>query len=85
VGKASTTQNDNNTHESTLKVQDGNIISYLCVYPWALRLYHPEVLLYSLRRSEGCTVVLKGGTISMPTGRHIDNDFIPGLKTKTDF
>ena len=25
------------------------------------------------------------GTISMPTGRHVDNDFIPGLKTKTDF
>jgi hypothetical protein len=35
--------------------------------------------------AEGCTVVLKGGTISMPTGRHVDNDFIPGLKTKTDF
>ena len=51
VGKASTTQNDNNTHESTLKAQDGNIISYLRVYPWALRLYHPEALLYSLRRS----------------------------------
>ena len=27
----------------------------------------------------------KGGTISMPTGRHIDNDFIPGLKTNSDF
>jgi hypothetical protein len=27
------------------------IISYLCVDPWALRLYHPEALLYSLRRS----------------------------------
>jgi hypothetical protein len=27
------------------------IISYLRVDPWALRLYHPEVLLYSLRRS----------------------------------
>ena len=26
-------------------------ISYLRVYPWALRLYHPEGLLYSLRRS----------------------------------
>jgi hypothetical protein len=35
--------------------------------------------------AEGCTVVLKGGTISMPMGRHVDNDFIPGLKTKTDF
>jgi hypothetical protein len=33
----------------------------------------------------GCTVVLKGGTISMPTGRHVDNVFVPGLKTKTDF
>jgi hypothetical protein len=33
--------------------------------------------------AEGCTVVVKGGTISMPTGRHVDNDFIPGLKTKT--
>jgi hypothetical protein len=32
--------------------------------------------------AEGCTVVLKGGTISMSTGRYIDNDFIPGLKTK---
>jgi hypothetical protein len=28
---------------------------------------------------------LKGGTISMPTGRHVDNDCIPVLKTKTDF
>jgi hypothetical protein len=27
----------------------------------------------------------KGGTISMPTGRHVDNDFIHGLKTKTYF
>jgi hypothetical protein len=27
------------------------IISYLRVDPWALRLYHPEALLYSLRRS----------------------------------
>jgi len=26
-----------------------NIISYLCVYPWALKLYHPEALLYSPR------------------------------------
>ena len=34
---------------------------------------------------EGCTVVLKGGTISMPTDRHVDKDFIPSLKTKTDF
>jgi hypothetical protein len=31
------------------------------------------------------TEVLQGGTISMSTGRHVDNDFIPGLKTKTDF
>ena len=30
-----------------------------------------------------CPVVLKGVTISMPTGRHIDNDFIPGLKTNS--
>jgi hypothetical protein len=29
----------------------GGIISYLRVYPWALRLYHPEALLYSLRQS----------------------------------
>ena len=36
-------------------------------------------------QAEGCTVVLKGGTISMATGRHVDNDFIPGLETKTDF
>jgi hypothetical protein len=28
--------------------------------------------------AEGCTLMLKGGTISMPTGRHVDNDFIPG-------
>jgi hypothetical protein len=34
---------------------------------------------------DGCTVVLKGGTISMPTGSHLDNVFIPGLKTTTDF
>ena len=27
-----------------------NNISYLRVYPWALTLYHPETLLYSLRR-----------------------------------
>jgi hypothetical protein len=26
-----------------------NIISYLHVYPWALRLYHPSAPLYSLR------------------------------------
>ena len=26
LGKASLTQNDNSTHESTLKTQDGNII-----------------------------------------------------------
>jgi hypothetical protein len=25
-----------------------SIISYLRVYPWALRLYHPEAFLYSL-------------------------------------
>ena len=35
--------------------------------------------------AEGCTVVRQGGTISMPTGRQKDNDFIPGLKTKTNF
>ena len=29
----------------------GNNISYLRVDPWALRLYHPEALLYSLRQS----------------------------------
>jgi hypothetical protein len=29
--------------------------------------------------------VLKGGTISMPMGRHAGNDFISGLTTKTDF
>ena len=33
---------------------------------------------------QGCLVVLKGATISMPTGRHIDNDFIPDLKTNSD-
>ena len=27
------------------------IISYLRVYPWALRLYHPEAILYCPRRS----------------------------------
>ena len=37
------------------------------------------------KHAEGCTVLLKGGTISMPTGRHVDNDVIPGLKTKTYF
>ena len=35
--------------------------------------------------AEGCTVVMKSGAISMSAGRHVDNDFIPGLKTKTDF
>jgi hypothetical protein len=35
--------------------------------------------------AEGWTVVLKGGTIAMPMGRHVDNDVIPGLKTKTDY
>ena len=35
--------------------------------------------------AEGCRVVLKGGTISMPMGRHVDSDFVPGLKTNTDF
>jgi hypothetical protein len=35
--------------------------------------------------AKGCTVVLKGGTISMPTDRHVDNVFIPSLKTTTDF
>ena len=35
--------------------------------------------------AEGCTVVQKGGTISMPTGRHVDNNFIPDLKTETEF
>jgi hypothetical protein len=29
----------------------GGIISYLRVYLWTLRLYHPEALLYSLRQS----------------------------------
>jgi hypothetical protein len=33
--------------------QAGDNISYLRVDPWALRLYHPEALLYSLRRSRG--------------------------------
>jgi len=28
-----------------------DILSYLRVYPWAWRLYHPEALLYSLRQS----------------------------------
>ena len=37
------------------------------------------------KHAEGCIVLLKGGTISMPTGRHVDNDVIPGLKTKTYF
>ena len=57
-----------------LKIHYVNI-SYLRVYLWALRLYHPEALLYSLRRIWR----LKGGTISMPTGRFVDNDFIPRL------
>jgi hypothetical protein len=31
----------------------------------------------------GCTVVLKGGTILMITGEHVDNDFIPWVKNST--
>ena len=34
---------------------------------------------------EGCTVVLKGSTISMPIGRHVDYDLILSLKTKNGF
>jgi hypothetical protein len=37
--------------ETWKREQAGDIISYLRVYPWALRLYYPEALLYSLRRS----------------------------------
>ena len=48
-------------------------------------MYHPDGLLYSPGENEGFTEVLKGSTISMPTGRHIDNDFISFLKTETDF
>jgi hypothetical protein len=57
-------------------------------------LDHLEALLYNLRQkhfciargeADGCTMVLKDGIISMPTGNNVDNDFIPGLKTKTDF
>lgn len=29
--------------------------------------------------------VKEDGTIGMPTGRHENSDFIPGLKTKIDF
>lgn len=34
-----------------------------------------------------CTLMMKGGTILMATGRHVDNEFIPGLnkKPETDF
>jgi hypothetical protein len=37
-----------------------DIISYLCVYPWALKLYHPDALLYSLRRSRRLYSVAEG-------------------------
>jgi hypothetical protein len=37
--------------QSLFMVSFNNTISYLRVDPWVLRLYHPEALLYSLRRS----------------------------------
>jgi hypothetical protein len=62
-----------------------DIISYLCVYPWHWNCTTLMHFCIAWGEAEGCTVLLKGGTISMPMGRHVDNDFIPGLKTKTDF
>ena len=90
----------------------GDNISYLRVYPWALRLYHPSAPLYSLRLrlrlyrsasgwynlnahlqhhctafgfAPGYTEVLQGGTISMPTGRHVDNLYYPRLDKNVAF
>ena len=51
-------------------IENGTILKYFCL-AWG--------------EAEGCTVLLKGDTISMPTGRHIDNDFISSLKIKIDF
>ena len=51
-------------------IENGTILKYFCI-AWA--------------EAEGCTVLLNGDTISMPTARHVDNDFISSLKTKTDF
>jgi hypothetical protein len=63
---------------------------------FALSYYKCVVLLFFIKRIiepisgdiiniVTCTVLLKGGKISIPTGRHVDNDFIPGLKTKLIF
>jgi hypothetical protein len=45
-----------------------NNISYLRVYSWALRLYHPEALLYSLRRSRRLYSCTAGNMGFVPTG-----------------
>jgi len=38
-----------------------------------------------VKLSHFCTVVMKGGVISMAKGVHVDNDFIPSLKIITEF
>ena len=38
----------------------GYYISYLRVYPWALRLYHPEALLYSLKQNQRLSSIAEG-------------------------
>ena len=42
---------------------------------WGLLQKHLKHFCIAWAEAEGCTVVLKGGTISMPTGRYVDNDF----------
>jgi hypothetical protein len=54
----------------TMGIENGTILKHFCL-AWG--------------EAEGCTVLLKGDTISMPMGRHVDNDFISSLKIKTDF
>jgi hypothetical protein len=72
-------------------------LRHFCI-PVGIEIVPPQALLYTcghwdcttlkhfcIAWGEGCTGVLKGGTISMPTSRHVDNDFIPGLRTKKSY
>ena len=55
-------------------------VSIEIVLAWSTSVYWGE--------AEGCTVVLQSGTISVPMGKHIDNDLLPPLPTfkiKIDF
>jgi hypothetical protein len=76
---------------------DCTTLRHFCI-PVGIEIVPPQALLYTcghwdcttlkhfcIAWGEGCTGVLKGGTISMPTSRHVDNDFIPGLRTKKSY